>query len=66
MYSTTQATNLVGFAALIVLIAKHFKFDLAQEDVLALLTACAGVFAVIANWVHRYKKGDLTVAGFRK
>lgn len=66
MYSTTQAANITALAAIIVLIAKHFKFDLAQEDIVGVISAIAGVVAIVANYIHRYKKGDLTLGGFRK
>lgn len=64
--STTQASNMAAFAAVIVLVAKHFKFDVAQEDVVAIGSAVIGIVAIVTNYVHRYKKGDVTLGGFKK
>lgn len=65
-YSTTQGGNLAAMAAIIVLIARQFKLDLDQADILALLTSTLGLIALVKSFVSRYKRGDLTLAGFRK
>lgn len=65
-FSTTQAANYAAFASLIVLIARHFKYDVNQEDVVFVIASVIGVIAVIKNYVNRYKKGDLTLGGFKK
>jgi len=66
-FSTTQASNIAALAGVIVLIAQTiFKKDVAQNDVVAVLSAIVTVVSIITNYVHRYNKGDVTVAGFKK
>ncbi len=65
-FSTTQTTNLTAIAGVIVLILNHFKVNIGSDEVMTILGSVLAVGGVIANWIHRYQKGDLTVAGFRK
>lgn len=69
-YSTTQATNLVSFGAVVTIIIRIFSTH-SIADVTDAEWQMLGAAAVIAltniiSWIDRYKKGDLTVAGFRK
>lgn len=65
-YSTTQALNLATFAGIIVLILGHFGVVVAKEEVTLVLAAALTLYGTIAGWIHRYKKGDITLGGFRK
>lgn len=67
MYSTTQASNIAAMASVIVLIAKTvFNKEVAAEDITTVISSIIAVVAIMANYVNRYKKGDVTVAGFKK
>lgn len=64
-YSTTQATNLATIAAAIALIFSHP--DLSNvANVETLLAAAVIVIASGISYWSRFKKGDLTLGGFRK
>lgn len=66
MYSTTQTTNIASIAGVLVLVLNHFHVNIGSEEVTAVIGGALTVGGIIMNWIHRYKKGDLTVAGFRK
>lgn len=66
MYSTTQATNVASIVGVVVLILNHFKVDIGTEELSTLIGSGLAIFGVISNWIHRYKKGGLTLGGFRK
>lgn len=67
MYSTTQAANIAAFAGVLVMIVKTiFHKDIAADDIVTIIGAGVSVVSIIASYVHRFKKGDLTVGGFRK
>lgn len=65
-YSTTQTTNIASIIGVIVLILQHFKINIGSEELTALIGGALAVGGVIANWWHRYQKGDLTLGGFKK
>lgn len=67
-FSTTQAANLAIFAGAIFLVVKHFKPEIAitKEDIEVILTATFVFVAAVVSFVNRFKKGDLTLGGFRK
>lgn len=65
-YSTTQATNLVAIAGVIGLILNHFHINIGNDEIMALLSGVVAVVGILANWIHRYKKGDITVGGMKK
>lgn len=65
-YSTTQTTNIASIIGVIVLILNHFHINIASDELTALVGAVMAVIGIIANWVHRYKKGGLTMGGFKK
>lgn len=64
-YSTTQAGNLAVIAAAIALVFSHP--DLSNvANVETLLGALVIVGAACVSWYGRFRKGDLTITGFRK
>jgi len=66
MLSTTQTTNYTAIVGVIVLILNHFKINIGSDEIMSLIGGTLAVVGIISNWYHRYKKGDLTVAGIRK
>lgn len=65
-FSTTQTTNLVALAGVIVMVLNHFNINIGSDEVSTLLGALFTIGGIVANWYHRYSKGDLTVVGSRK
>lgn len=65
-YSTTQASNIAVLAGAIALVLSRFHVSIGSEDIQILLSAILIVGGVLVNWYQRYKRGDLTVGGFRK
>lgn len=62
-YSTTQATNIASFVGIIVLILNHFKVNIGSDELTAVIGGILSAGGVIMNWIHRYKKGDITLGG---
>ena len=63
MYSLTQGGNLTALAGLIATLLKSFfGIELVPDSVEKVLIAVG----IIISWIGRYRKGDLTVVGFRK
>ncbi len=65
-YSTTQATNITTLVSVLVLILGHFNIGIAQEEVSELVAGSIAVISIVHSWVNRYKKGDITLGGFKK
>lgn len=65
-YSTTQTTNLTAVVGVLVLILNQFKINIGSEELTAVIGGIIAVGGVLMNWIHRYKKGDLTLGGFKK
>lgn len=65
-YSTTQTTNVASIVGVIVLICNHFNINIGSDELTALIGGGLAVVGVIANWYHRYQKGDLAITGVRK
>lgn len=65
-YSTTQTSNIASIIGIIVLVLNHFKVNIGSEELTMLVGGIMSAGGVILNWIHRYKKGDLTLGGFRK
>lgn len=62
-YSLTQGGNLTALAGLTVLILKNvFQFEVATDEVSQIIIA----MGIVLSWVGRYRKGDITLGGFRK
>ena len=64
-YSTTQMANLAVLAGFVVFILKYFNIALSQEEITTVLGLIIGLGGLLVSWYKRYKKGDLTIAGFR-
>lgn len=64
--STTQTTNYVAFAGVIVMILAHFHINIGSDEITAVLGAIVTLFGILLNWCHRYQKGDLKASGIRK
>lgn len=62
-FSMTQSGNVVAF---IMFMTELFKINVTNSEVETVVKAVIGVVGVIISWVGRYRKGDLTLAGFRK
>lgn len=65
-FSTTQATNITALCGMVVMILHYFKINVVQGDLEGIIGAGITIYGIIANYVHRYKEGDLTLGGFRK
>ena len=65
-YSTTQASNIGAFVGVIILILAQFNIEIGTEELTTLIGASISVIAIISNWIHRYKKGDITLGGVKK
>ena len=65
-YSITQATNLASLAGTIALILSLMKINIASEEIQTVIGAVLALYGIGSNWYHRYKKGDLTLGGFKK
>lgn len=63
MYSTTQTTNYVALAGLLVLILKYFGVVVPNEEMLTIVAGTAMLVSLIVSIYNRYKKGDITIAG---
>jgi hypothetical protein len=65
-YSQTQTTNIASIVGVLVLLLNHFGINIAGEELTTLIGGVIAVSGVAMNWIHRYKKGDITLSGFRK
>lgn len=65
-FSTTQATNYVSIAAVVVLLLQKFGIAVSQDEMLTIFAGTVSLIALITNVLNRYLRGDLTVLGFRK
>ena len=66
MYSLTQAGNITALAGVLALILKAFNVDIAESEIVTLLSGIVAVLGIVISWVGRYRKGDLTLGGFKK
>ena len=65
MYSVTQGSNIVVFIAVLTLLAKKLNWDLTEEDITTIIAAAVALITIIVSYVNRYKKGNITLAGFK-
>lgn len=65
-YSITQASNLASIIGIIGIVLSYFKIDITNEEIQSFVSAGLVIGGLIWSWWHRYQKGDLTLAGFRK
>lgn len=66
LFSITQGNNLAIFAGLISVVLSKFHISIGSDELQAWLGVVISAVATLMQWIHRQKKGDLTVAGFRK
>lgn len=66
MYSTTQANNIGAFVGVAVILLGKFGITASAEDLTTIIGAVISIWAIIANYIHRYKKGDITLGGVKK
>jgi hypothetical protein len=65
-FSSTQANNIAMFAGLLAVVLAKFNVNITNEEIQITIGLIVSIVANIRGYVHRYKKGDLTLAGFRK
>lgn len=65
-FSTTQAGNIGVLVGLIVLILNHFKLNISSDEITQVIGAGFVIVSTVVSWVSRFRKGDVTIAGFRK
>ncbi len=65
-YSQTQASNISILVGVIMLVLNHFRINIGSDEVTLVIGGLFAVGGVIVGWIHRYQKGDITIAGFRK
>ena len=66
MYSTTQATNVTSIVGVLMFILPRFGIEIANEELTQAIGAILTLGGLIWGWFHRYNKGDVTLAGFKK
>lgn len=64
--STTQVTNVTAMAGVIVMVLQLFKVEVAQDEVVSVIGAALTIISIITNFVNRYQKGDVSLAGVKK
>ena len=62
-FSLTQSGNLV---VLLGFILKVLGVEIGTEEVTKFVEAALVLIGLIVSWVGRWRKGDLTILGFRK
>lgn len=65
-YSTTQASNIVVLAGAISILLTRTGYAITSEEIQTLFGAILIIVGLLYNWFHRFSKGDITIAGFRK
>ena len=65
MYSLTQGGNL-AIIGVVVLLLKIFKVNIAEEELQTLIGGLLAIAGIVVSWYGRYRKGDLTLGGFRR
>jgi len=65
-YSMTQGGNLAVIIGMIMLVLKYFNVQIAEEEIQILIGGVLAVVGVVVSWYGRFRKGDLTVGGFRR
>ena len=65
-YSQKQLAHIGGLAGLIVIVLSKFNVVISTEEVTFAIGALLTLGSTAWNYWNRYKKGDLTLGGFRK
>lgn len=64
--SQTQLSNVASFAGLVVIALQQAGITLESNVVAFWLAAGWSICWTAYNWIQRYRKNDLTLAGIRK
>jgi glycopeptide antibiotics resistance protein len=64
--SSTQINNIAMFAGLLAVILAKFNVNITKDELQMSIGLVVALIFNIRQYIHRYKKGDLTLAGFRK
>jgi hypothetical protein len=65
MISTTQKANYLSLAGSLVVVLGYFDIKIDVNELAMLLGALATILGTLWNFYHRYKKGDVNLAGIR-
>lgn len=65
-FSTTQVSNIVVIASMLVILAKNFDFVLSMEDATTIVSFFAILAAGIVSYVNKHKKGETNLFGAHK
>lgn len=65
-FSTTQLNNIATFCGLASIILAKLGVSIGSDELQLTVGMVVALVANILNYIHRYKKGDLTVGGLRK
>ena len=66
-YSMTQGGNLMVIASFISLVLRQTGIiEIESEQILQVLEGGVMLVGVVTSWVGRYRRGDVTLGGFRK
>ena len=60
------SSNLVALAGLIIMILRHYRVEIAENEVVAVLGAFSVLGAVLYDWYNKYRSGTITLGGFVK
>lgn len=66
MYSTTQANNIAMFCGIASIILAKMGASIGSEELQMTIGMGIALVANIMQYIHRFKKGDVNVAGFKK
>lgn len=66
MYSTTQANNIAMFCGIASIILAKMGVSIGSEELQMTIGMGIALVANIMQYIHRFKKGDVNVAGFKK
>lgn len=65
-YSETQAYNYTALAGMVVIVLNYFGVEVPAESIVVIMAGAVTLFGIVKAIIHRYKKGDVTIGGFRK
>ena len=65
-YSNTQAAHIAVFVGILGMILRHFRIIVPESELTAFTVGLIALGGLIWAWWERYKKGDLTLGGFRR
>lgn len=61
--STTQANNIAIFAGLISIVLSKLNVNILPGDLEAFIGLGVSFVGTVLQYIHRYKKGDVTLGG---